>query len=127
MNVIQQIEQEQVTKKDLPLCTPGDTIKVYSRVVEGQRERIQVFQGVVLKVNHKNTRRSLTVRRVSSGIGVERTFLLDSPKLERIEVTRHGKVRRARLYYLRERVGKKAKVKEDREAVLGRPNKSAGS
>lgn len=127
MDILHEIEREQVGTKNFPEFGPGDTVRVHSRVVEGQRERIQVFEGVVLKINHKNTRRSVTVRRVTGGIGVERTFLLDSPALESMEVTRRGKVRRARLYYLRERIGKKAKVKELRGPAGPRSGKSPGS
>jgi len=111
--IIAELEREQI-RDDVPQCSPGDTVRVHARVVEGQRERIQIFEGVVLKINHKKARRSITVRRVTGGIGVERTFLLDSPRVAKLEVARLGRVRRARLYYLRDRVGKKAKVREKR-------------
>jgi len=112
--IIAEIEKEQV-RPGLPKYRTGDTVRVHVRVVEGGRERVQVFEGLVLKCNHKHTRRSLTVRRVTAGIGIERTFLADSPRIDHIEVVRYGRVRRARLYYLRSRIGKKAtKVKERR-------------
>jgi large subunit ribosomal protein L19 len=90
----------------------GDTVKVSAKVVEGDRERTQVFQGVVIRSRRGGPSANVTVRRVSHGIGVERTFMLNSPRLEKIEVTRRGKVRRARLYYLRGRAGKAARIKE---------------
>ncbi len=90
----------------------GDTVKVYVKVKEGNRERVQMFEGTVIKKNHGGIQETFTVRRLSYGVGVERTFPVNSPKIERIEVVRHGKVRRAKLYYLRDRVGKAAKVKE---------------
>lgn len=111
--IIAELQQAQ-KRDDRPNYKPGDSVRVHCRVVEGQRERIQVFEGVVLKRNHKTTGRSVTVRRVTAGIGIERTFLADSPLIESIDITRHGKVRRARLYYLRDRIGKKAKIKERR-------------
>lgn len=108
---IRKIESEQM-RKDLPLFQPGDTLKVYYRVIEGNRERIQVFQGTVLRIKGEGSRKTFTVRKISFGIGVERVFPLNSPKIAKIEVVRRGEVRRARLYYLRERVGKATKVKE---------------
>jgi len=113
--IIAEIEREQI-RDDLPKYRPGDTVRVHCRVVEANRERTQVFEGVVLKTNHKHTRRSVTVRRVTAGVGVERTFLADSPRIVKIEVTRHGKVRRARLYYLRHRLGKKATTIRERRS-----------
>jgi len=107
------IEQEQL-RDDIPDFEPGDSVKVHVKVVEGGRERIQVFEGVVLSRRGSGTRETFTVRKVSAGIGVERTFPLHSPRIDKIEVTRYGKVRRAKLYYLRERVGKRARVKEAR-------------
>ena len=92
----------------------GDTVKVHVRVIEGKRERIQIFEGVVLKKQHGGVKETFTVRKISSGVGVERTFPVHSPKIEKVEVTRRGKVRRAKLNYLRDRVGKAAKVKERR-------------
>ena len=103
-------------KKNIPSFGPGDTVKVSVKVREGEKERIQVFQGVVIKVRHGGLNTSFTVRRVSHGIGVERTFPLHSPMVDRVEVVRHGKVRRARLYYLRGLSGKAARIKERRVA-----------
>ena len=101
-------------REDIPDFGPGDTVKVHVRVVEGGRERVQVFQGVVIARRGSGPRASFTVRKVSFGVGVERTFPLHSPVTAKIEVVTRGDVRRAKLYYLRERVGKKAKVKEKR-------------
>ena len=112
-DIIRAIEEEQM-KKDLPDFRPGDTVKVHVKVVEGNRERIQVFEGTVLKIRGAGLSRTFTVRRISYGVAVERTFLLHSPRIARIEITRRGKVRRARLYYLRGLTGKKARVKEKR-------------
>ncbi|NLY67632.1 MAG: 50S ribosomal protein L19 [Tissierellia bacterium] len=111
MNIIKALEEEQM-KKDLPEFNVGDTIQVHYRIKEGNRERIQVFEGTVLKRQGGGIRETFTVRRISYGVGVERTFPLHSPRVEKIVVTRRGKVRRAKLYYLRERQGKAAKVKE---------------
>jgi large subunit ribosomal protein L19 len=99
----------------LPKFRAGDTLRVHAKVVEGDKERIQVFEGVVIAINHELNRECFTVRKIShSAVGVERTFLLHSPRIEKIEVARYGKVRRAKLYYLRDRVGKAARIKEDR-------------
>lgn len=111
MNLISVIESEQL-RKDIPAFNVGDTVKVHVKVVEGTRERIQMYEGVVLKRQGGGLSETFTVRRLSSGVGVERTFPLHSPRVDKIEVTRHGKVRRAKLNYLRDRVGKAAKVKE---------------
>lgn len=111
MDILKQITQEQI-RTDLPVMEIGDTVKVYVKVKEGNRERVQMFEGTVIKKNHGGIQETFTVRRVSYGVGVERTFPVNSPKIDRIEVIRHGKVRRAKLYYLRDRVGKAAKVKE---------------
>ncbi|MCR4425191.1 MAG: 50S ribosomal protein L19 [Firmicutes bacterium] len=113
MNIIDAIEREQL-RSDVPDFNPGDTVRVHVRVIEGGRERIQVFEGVVLGRHGGGARETFTVRKISSGIGVERTFPVHSPKLEKIELSRQGAVRRAKLYYLRERVGKKARIKERR-------------
>jgi large subunit ribosomal protein L19 len=113
MNMIDIIEQEQL-RNDIPDFGPGDSVKVHVKVVEGGRERVQVFEGIVLSRRGSGTRETFTVRKVSAGIGVERTFPLHSPRIAKIEVVRYGKVRRAKLYYLRERVGKRARVKEAR-------------
>ncbi len=98
---------------------PGDTVRVHNRIVEGEKERVQVFQGVVIRIKHGGAGANFTVRRVAHGVGVERTFPFYSPLLEKVEVTRHGKVRRARLYYLRNLSAKKARIKERR--VLDKP------
>ena len=111
MDILQQITQEQI-RKELPEIAIGDTLRVYVKVKEGSRERVQMFEGTVIKKNHGGIQETFTVRRLSYGVGVERTFPVNSPKIDRIEVVRHGKVRRAKLYYLRDRVGKAAKVKE---------------
>jgi large subunit ribosomal protein L19 len=116
MNIIDLLEEEQL-RDDVPELRPGDTVKVHAKVVEGTRERIQVFEGVVIGLHSGGVRRSVTVRRTAHGVGVERTFLIHSPRLAMIEVIRHGKVRRAKLYYLRGRVGKKAKIRERREVA----------
>lgn len=100
----------------LPKFRQGDTVRVHAKVVEGDKERIQVFEGVVIAMNHESTRACFTVRKISYNVGVERTFLLHSPRIEKIEVARHGKVRRAKLYYLRGRIGKATRIKEDRNA-----------
>lgn len=111
-SIIKEIETAQL-KNDIPEFNVGDTVKVYAKVVEGTRERIQMFEGVVLKRQGGSSRETFTVRRISYGVGVERTWPLHSPRIDRIEVTRYGIVRRAKLNYLRDRVGKAAKVKED--------------
>lgn len=111
MDIIKSIEQEQL-RSDIPKFSIGDTVRVMVKVVEGTRERLQAFEGVVIKRQHGSARETFTVRRVSYGIGVERTFPIHSPRVDRIEVIRHGKVRRARLFYLRDRHGKAAKIKE---------------
>ncbi len=110
--IIREIEQEQM-KSDITPFNVGDTVRVHAKIVEGTRERIQIFEGVVLKRQNGGIRETFTVRRVTSGIGVEKTWALHSPRVERIEVVRRGIVRRAKLNYLRDRVGKAAKVKED--------------
>lgn len=111
-NIIKEIENEQL-KKEVADFNVGDTVRVYAKVVEGTRERIQMFEGIVLKRQNGGLRETFTVRRISYGVGVERTWPLHSPRIDRIEVIRHGIVRRAKLNYLRDRVGKAAKVKED--------------
>lgn len=110
-DIIKKIEAEQL-KAEVPELNVGDTVKVYAKIKEGNRERIQVFEGTVLKKQGGSTRATFTVRKNSNGIGVEKTWPLHSPNVERVEVVRRGKVRRAKLNYLRDRVGKKAKVKE---------------
>jgi large subunit ribosomal protein L19 len=116
MNVIDRIEKEQF-KKRVPELRPGDTVRVHAKVVEGTRERVQIFEGLVIRVTGAGLRRNFTVRRVTHGVGVERTFLLHSPRLDKIDVVRHGDVRQARLYYLREKVGKQGRIRERRAKV----------
>ena len=108
---LKSIEAEQL-KADVPEFAVGDTVKVHAKIKEGNRERIQVFEGIVLKRQGGSNRETFTVRKFSNGVGVEKTWPLHSPNVEKIEVVRRGKVRRAKLYYLRDRVGKRAKVKE---------------
>ncbi len=109
------VEQEQL-RSGIPALRIGDTVKVHQRIVEGNRERIQVFQGVIMRMQGGGVNATFTVRRIAShGIGVERTFLSNSPRLDKIEVLRHSKVRRAQLYYLRERRGKSARLRELRD------------
>lgn len=112
-NIIDVIEQEQL-KKEIPVFSVGDTVKVHLKVTEGKRQRIQIFEGIVLKRQNGGIKETFTVRKISSGIGVEKTLPLHSPKIQMIEVVRRGKVRRAKLHYLRDRMGKAAKVKEKR-------------
>ncbi len=112
---IAQIEFEQL-RADAPEFGPGDTVKVHTRVIEGGKERVQVFEGVVIGKKDGGARSSFVVRKISHGVGVERTFMLHSPRIAKIEVTRRGAVRRAKLYYLREKVGKATKIKERQEA-----------
>jgi large subunit ribosomal protein L19 len=127
MNVIDLLEREQ-EKPEVPHLRSGDTVRVHVKVVEGTRERIQVFEGVVIAVNGTvGARTSFTVRRISHGVGVERRFLLHSPRLDRIEVLRHGDVRRAKLYYLREKVGKRARIRERREPIGGNSSSRAAA
>ena len=111
MDIIRAIEQQQI-KQDLPEFHVGDNVKVHYRITEGNRERIQVFQGDVIRRQGESVRETFTVRKISFSIGVERTFPVHSPKIEKIEVTRKGDVRRAKLYYLPNKVGKAAKIKE---------------
>jgi len=111
MNIIQALEQEQL-RSDIPNFAPGDTVRVHVKVVEGTRERIQMFEGVVIGRQGTGVRETFTVRRVSYGVGVERTFPVHSPRLEKIDVVRKGIVRRAKLYYLRNLTGKAARIKE---------------
>lgn len=113
MNIISVLEQEQL-RKDIPDFRPGDTVKVHVKVVEGNRERVQVFEGVVIGRQNGGVRETFTVRRVSYGIGVERIFLVHSPRLAKIEVSRRGIVRRAKLHYLRGLTGKAARIRERR-------------
>ena len=109
--IIRSIEAEQL-KAEVPVFSVGDTVKVYGKIKEGNRERIQVFEGTVIKKQGGSNRATFTVRKLSNGVGVEKTWPLHSPNVETVEVVRRGKVRRAKLTYLRQRTGKKAKVKE---------------
>ncbi len=113
MDVVEYLEREQM-RADIPDFRPGDTVKVYVRILEGEKERLQAFQGVVIRKKGRNTNATFTVRKVSYGIGVEKTFPLHSPLIERVEIVNRGDVRRSRLYYLRKLQGKAAKVKEKR-------------
>lgn len=113
MNLIESITQDQL-RNDIPDFRPGDTVRVHARVVEGERERIQLFEGVVIKRRGTGISEAFTVRKISNGVGVERTFPLHTPRVAQIEVVRYGKVRRAKLYYLRALHGKKARIKEIR-------------
>ncbi len=120
MNVIQLLEAD-YQKKERPVLRPGDTVRVHARVVEGTRERVQVYEGIVIGLSHSGLKSTFSVRRISHGVGVERTFLLHSPRIDKIEVVRHGDVRRAKLYYLRGKVGRGAKVRERRAALEAPP------
>ena len=111
MDIIKSIEHEQMKNK-IPVLNVGDTVRVHVRVKEGNRERIQVFEGIIIKVQGGGVNQTFTVRKTSYGVGVEKTFLVHSPAVEKVEVTRVGRVRRAKLFYLRDRLGKSAKTKE---------------
>ena len=113
MDIIKILEQEQL-RADIPAFRPGDTVKVQVKVVEGTRERLQAFEGLVIARSGGSSRETFTVRRISYGVGVERTFPVHSPRVEKIEVVRRGVVRRAKLYYLRKLTGKAARIKEKR-------------
>jgi large subunit ribosomal protein L19 len=119
MNKTDLVEKPRL-REDIPVFRPGDTVRVHVRVAEAGRERIQVFQGVVIRRQNGGLRETFTVRKISFGVGVERTFPLHSPTVSKIEVMTHGRVRRAKLYYLRERRGKKARIRERREPVATR-------
>ncbi len=111
MNVIDQIEAGEM-KKEPPVVRPGDTVKVHMRIVEGEKERIQVIEGVVIRIKGGGARKTITVRKISFGIGVERIFPIHSPRVEKVEIVKRSKVRRAKLYYLRDLRGKAARLKE---------------
>jgi large subunit ribosomal protein L19 len=115
MNVIDLLEKEQL-KAEVPEFRPGDTVKVYSKVVEGGKERTQMFEGVVTVRRGGSIGETITVRRISHGVGVEKSFLLHSPRLEKVEVSKRGIVRRSRLYYLSDKIGKAARIKEKKTA-----------
>ena len=110
-NIIDQIEKENM-KETVPEFNIGDTVKVHFKIIEGTTERIQIFEGIVIAINNKGIAKNFTVRKISYGVGVERIFPMNSPRIAKVEVVRCGKVRRSKLYYLRDRVGKAAKVKE---------------
>ncbi len=114
MNKVDLVESAHM-RDDVPDFRPGDSVRVHVKVIEGSRSRIQVFEGVVIRRQGGGTRETFTVRKVSFGVGVERTFPVHSPVLDHVELIRRGKVRRAKLYYLRDRVGKKARIREKRE------------
>ena len=111
MDLVKVLSEQQL-KSDLPTLKIGDTVKVHAKIKEGNRERIQVFEGIIIAKKHAGVNQTVTVRRISYGVGVEKVFPLYSPVIEKVETVRRGKVRRAKLYYLRDRVGKAAKVKE---------------
>jgi large subunit ribosomal protein L19 len=111
MNILDELQKEEI-RMDIPDFRPGDTVKVHVRIVEGNRERIQVFEGVVIGISNKGTGSSFTVRKVSYGIGVERVFPHDSPLVDKVEVVSRGRVRRAKIYYIRKLRGKAARIKE---------------
>jgi large subunit ribosomal protein L19 len=113
VTVLDEIVSDQL-RTDLPELASGDTVKVSAKVVEGNRERVQVFEGIVMRLRGGGITRSITVRRIASGVGVERTFMVHAPRIEKIEVVRHGVARRAQLYFLRDRVGKSATLRERR-------------
>ena len=113
MNILDEITADQL-RTDLPELASGDTVRVAAKVVEGNRERVQVFEGTVMRLRGGGVSRSITVRAIRSGVGVERTFKINSPRIDRIEVVRHGRARRAQLYFLRKRVGKAATLRERR-------------
>ena len=116
MDIIAMLEKEQM-RGDIPDFKTGDTVKVYVRIIEGQKQRLQAYEGVVIRKRNGDCRSSFTVRKISYGVGVERTFPLHSPIIDKIEIVTRGKVRRSRLYYLRSLRGKKAKIKELRKPV----------
>ena len=116
VDLLRAVEQEQM-KPDLPELSPGDTVRVHFRIVEGERERVQVFEGVLIRIRGSGLNQTITVRRIAAhGVGVERTFPVHSPRVEKIEVVRHAHVRRAKLYYLRDRQGKAARLRERRKS-----------
>jgi large subunit ribosomal protein L19 len=123
MNPIDRIEAEQL-RSDVPSFKPGDTVRVHVRVVEGDKERIQVFEGTVLKRSGGANRETFTVRKTSYGVGVERTFPVHSPRIDRVEIVTRGAVRRAKLYYLRERAGRAARVTEEAAPTTSAPSTS---
>jgi len=117
MNIIDRLEAGLI-RKDLPKIAPGDTVKVHVKVKEGEKERIQLFQGIVIGIRGGGIRTSFTVRKISAGVGVERIFPLNSPTIDKLEVVRSGRVRRAKLYFLREKLGKAGRLKERRRVEM---------
>src|SRR5437763_16445858 len=115
-NVIDLLQAE-ARRDKVPTLAPGDTVKVHAKVVEGNRERVQIFEGIVIGCRGSGTKEAFTVRRSAHGVGVERSFLMHSPRIDKIDVVRHGKVRRAKLYYPRGKGGKSARLREERQAV----------
>lgn len=121
MNLVESIEKSQIAKSNVPKLQPGDTVRVHQKIVEGERERIQVFQGTIIRLGKGGLNARFTVRRIATNnIGVERTYLLHSPRIEKIEVVRHAKIRRAQLYYFRQLQGKSARLKERLVAKTGK-------
>ena len=124
MGIIDDIEKEQIKKK-APTFKVGDTVKVFSKIIEGGKERVQGFEGIIIKFSSGGVRKNFTVRKIVQGVGVERTFLVNSPKVERVEILRSGKVRRAKLYYLRKRIGSLATRVNEGESAAEGPAESA--
>lgn len=120
MDRLEMIEKGLERKDDIPQFSPGDTVKVHVKVIEGDKERIQVFEGVIIGIKGKSNRETFTVRKISYGVGVERIFPIHSPTVEKVEVVRNGKVRRAKLYYLRDKKGKDTRIKEKRSLLSER-------
>ena len=120
MDAIKYVQDQLIPKNDIPEFRPGDSVSVNYKIIEGNKERIQVFKGDVIKIQGEGATKSFTVRRIASGVGVERTFPLYSPNIESIAVSKKGKVRRAKLYFLRERSGKSARIKEKKMAVAAK-------
>jgi large subunit ribosomal protein L19 len=116
-NVLEAVEKEYLKEK-VPQLRVGDTVRVHVKVVEGSRERIQVFEGTVIALGKPGVKHNFTVRRISHGVGVERTFLTHSPRIDKVDVVRHGDVRRAKLFYLREKVGKQSRIREKRADLV---------
>ncbi len=112
MNVIIDEIEKEMLKTDLPVLNPGDTVKVFVRIKEGNKERTQAFEGVIIKIQGSGSNRSITVRKIFQGVGLERVFPIHSPRIESIKILRRGSVRRAKLYYLRDRIGKATRIKE---------------
>jgi large subunit ribosomal protein L19 len=115
MNLVESLERQIESNPNIPELNPGDTVRVHARIIEGDKERVQIFRGTVVRLHGRGPNASFTVRRIAShGIGVERTFLTHSPRLEKVEIVRRANIRRAKLYYLRERRGRRARLREKR-------------